>query len=296
MGCLKLAYYGENESVLRCVWRSGEQSKNRVKWYDYGARFYDPQIGRFTTQDRFAEKYYTLSNYHYGANSPACYIDINGDSLAIFRNGAYLRTIDNGMKENTGYNQTSTTNDKGQTVVTGGQSFEFNDPAVDFKGISNGVINKVEFVSDATVQEQIDRSGATSKENGIIYAKNESKTTGQMDYGYQGIVNNKDLNKNTFYVRDGIAYNVADYGNYLWGRGMAELGISADVARLGANYNNFTRGRRGYDSYSQYDFGPGTYGKPGLFDSPADQRAIVKGYLSSGSLLYNWPSFNHNMK
>ncbi len=49
--------------------------------YDYGWRQYDPQIGRFTTQDRFSEKYFSLSNYSYAANSPNNFIDVNGDSI-----------------------------------------------------------------------------------------------------------------------------------------------------------------------------------------------------------------------
>ena len=51
--------------------------------YDYGARFYDPQIGRFTTPDAFAEKYSSMTPYQYGANNPILFIDVNGDSLWI---------------------------------------------------------------------------------------------------------------------------------------------------------------------------------------------------------------------
>jgi RHS repeat-associated protein len=55
----------------------------QLDWYDYGARFYDPALGRFHTQDRFSEKYYSLSNYQYAANNPILNIDVNGDSIRI---------------------------------------------------------------------------------------------------------------------------------------------------------------------------------------------------------------------
>ena len=58
-------------------------TKNGLNWYDYGARHYDPSIGRFTTMDRFADKYSSMSPYQYGANNPVCNIDINGDSIIV---------------------------------------------------------------------------------------------------------------------------------------------------------------------------------------------------------------------
>ena len=58
-------------------------TKKGLNWYDYGARHYDAALGRFITQDRFAEKYSALSPYQYGANNPVCNVDVNGDSLTI---------------------------------------------------------------------------------------------------------------------------------------------------------------------------------------------------------------------
>ena len=54
-----------------------------LNWYDYGARMYDATLGRYHTNDRFAEKYYLMSTYQYGANNPTKNIDVNGDSLAV---------------------------------------------------------------------------------------------------------------------------------------------------------------------------------------------------------------------
>ena len=57
--------------------------KIRVSWYDYGARMYDPALGRFHTQDRLAENYFGLSPYQYTANNPIRFIDVNGDYIYI---------------------------------------------------------------------------------------------------------------------------------------------------------------------------------------------------------------------
>ena len=51
-----------------------------LDWYDYGARWYDGI--RFSTMDRFAEKYPELSPYSYCAGNPIKYIDVNGDSIS----------------------------------------------------------------------------------------------------------------------------------------------------------------------------------------------------------------------
>ena len=78
-------------------------TKKGLNWYDYGARHYDAILGRFVTQDRFAEKYFALPPYQYGANSPINTIDINGDSLKILSKDAIL-AIYNGLENKTRLN------------------------------------------------------------------------------------------------------------------------------------------------------------------------------------------------
>lgn len=46
--------------------------------YDYGFRGYYPAIGRFTSVDPLAEKYYSISPYAYCANNPVKYVEIKG--------------------------------------------------------------------------------------------------------------------------------------------------------------------------------------------------------------------------
>jgi uncharacterized protein RhaS with RHS repeats len=66
---------------------------------------YDPQLGRFTTQDAFAEKYLDLSPYQYAANNPILFIDVNGDSLWIRYRGEQILYQDGQLynKDGTAY-------------------------------------------------------------------------------------------------------------------------------------------------------------------------------------------------
>ncbi len=54
------------------------ESFGGLGWNDYGARFYDPSIGRFTTVDPMAEAAPGWSPFRYGFNNPLAYTDPTG--------------------------------------------------------------------------------------------------------------------------------------------------------------------------------------------------------------------------
>ena len=56
-------------------------TKKGLNWYDYRARHYDAALGRFTTVDPLAEKYYSISSYVYCLNNPIKYVDPSGGKV-----------------------------------------------------------------------------------------------------------------------------------------------------------------------------------------------------------------------
>ena len=233
---------------------------------DFGARYYDPELCRWTSVDPMAEKYCGMSPFAFCNNDIINCIDESGKDYFVFDStGVYIQRVECEGEHMIAYYQNS---DNDPILI------HFADPENDSNSIINGEINKLVVVSEDEILMYLNIQGAFSSsyltfiEESIGKSKNNTRGSGRFDYAFS--VLNKYYSSNgarqNLYLPEGesMAHNYYNFGNYLWGATGAVVGYPQIVLEIGANINSL--------------FGGKTNGYPAQLDSEDDQRSIIQGY------------------
>ncbi len=76
---------------------AGKEQERTSELYDFEARFGNTFLGRFTTMDPMAEKYYSISPYAYCAGNPVNLVDPDGNNPVYDFYGNFLGTDQYGL-------------------------------------------------------------------------------------------------------------------------------------------------------------------------------------------------------
>ena len=256
-------------------WGAGNEVD--LNLYDFGARRYDPSIGRWLSQDPLMEKYYYHTPYLFCAGSPINLIDPTGTDIYNFDEyGNYI-----GKKEQTGRHRIAVDSydKKGNHKVS---YYSFADPINDPVAIEAGEITNLKFLDESEILGLLNQQHTFDPEVNIAIFINSSSSLSldnnySFDYSsailsilYGNGNNDGEIRSKYLFIPEGekTAHNLMNLGNYLWAATGYSLGINIPILSIGAHA--FSLGLLSKNNRKNKDF------KPQL-DSRDDQKSIFLG-------------------
>ncbi len=254
---------------------NGKEEQEETDWIDYGARMYDPALGRWNHIDPLSEELYHLSPYNYGENNPLRFIDPDGQlSTDVIKNEDNTYTVVGGDANDgdkniyvVNQNKDGTTTRTGESIgesVTTHSFFDDDGSAVVGANIDLSSTEGQEFIdneivkADPSVQEYAQNAGNGKsfdfKERGV---NNRGEGVSKQQYRYRGSV-----------ASDGKVGSARDFGN--------------QGAGIVAGRNGLTWGqtRAGFDGYQSYKSGKLST------EGPTSQKAQQVGYDQGRQIRY----------
>jgi len=251
-----------------------------LDWYDYGARFFDVQLGRWHVKDQLIEKHYNYSAYTYVYNNPLRLIDPLGlDTILINqKSGDIIDTHKGGedyvfytKKKKLGKNTWKRSKQLFHALnisgESGGTPSREGDPVIwseqqnhteNFNNVlrSVSVLWEVEKYNFEEIRWSV--PGNKAEEKNRVW-RNAVKDNAWMDIKQKGKPYHPSVIGEWSWFR-GTLVRYDDYGNILYGSAGRAFGFSNEWLKSGAHINQIGKGgidagkdtysiQRGYDLY-----------------------------------------------